>query len=531
MSSTASTSIQVIIPQDGESWAALYERIAKTEGELLLVLSGKEAELIERPAMRDAFLGECKKHRKHLRIATKHPVVGAELRARGVRVFDRTKHVRMLLKDNPKLNDVLRVFSPQLWRQQLKSRLQHMGLLSVPKMRIFSLMGLSAILFYFVVFRLLPSVDVSIKARQESVSQTVNVFLVQSGAVTGANSRVRTMPLVPVNVQMRKSLIFTDISKEFIGTSSEVQLTVINKSGELYSLRKGTRFSNQAGMVFRIQEAAIVDAGKEVTVRAKADDTDIYGQIIGERGNVPAGVKWEIPALSTEERRVVYGVNRKPATGGTTAFKMVLKQQDIDVARKRLEQDLLAAAKRKSESDRALINKREPDAYMELLNYSELTVTTYTDFDLPSQYLEKTVAEVQVEGGITYTSFIYDKEAIFEMLRKELRGHVREGRRLIEEKLNREHLVVHVIDYADDLSWVKLTVDLTGTEAYVLDPLSPTGAIFGKKLRESIVGLKRSEALRIIKNMPEVESVSITQWPPWQRTIPHIGSHISIIPQ
>lgn len=528
MSSPSSASLVVLFPQEGEGWSGLTKRLHNTKGELLLILSGREEELIDKPEVRATFIKECKKMQARLRIATKHPAIASEARGAGIRVLDRTTHVRHLLHGNPKLNEALRVFSPQLWRQQLKSRLQRIGLLSVPKLRIFSLMGLSVILFSIVIFRLLPSADVYIRPRQESVSQTVNIFLVQSGATADISNRVRHMPLVPLTVHVSKSLTFDHISKEFIGSSSKVALTVVNKAEETYALREGTRFANQAGMVFRIKEHAIVEPGKEVTVPAVADDVDLYDQIIGERGNVPAGLKWEIPGLAPQERSLVYGINKAAGAGGTTAYRTVLRQEDLDIARKRLEQELLTMAKQMAEELRVEQNQQQRGTYLQMLNYTELTTATYSGVVLPTQFLGEVVTSVPIQGSVEYTIFAYDAERIFTMLLEELRSHVREGRTLIDEELTREHLVVHVIDYADDLSWIKLTVDLSATEEYILDPLSPTGALFGKKVRESIVGLPYDEAVRIVRNMPEVERVEIKQWPPWSRGIPHIASHISI---
>ena len=43
-------------------------------------------------------------------------------------------------------------------------------------------------------------------------------------------------------------------------------------------------------------------------------------------------------------------------------------------------------------------------------------------------------------------------------------------------------------------------------------------------------GLPKEEALRIVKNMPEVDDVEISIWPPWSGTVPPIPSHISIVP-
>jgi len=169
------------------------------------------------------------------------------------------------------------------------------------------------------------------------------------------------MPLVPIKVQIARQLVFDQISKEFIGTSSKMQLTIMNKAKEAYSFKKTTRVSNQAGMIFRLQESVVIEPGSEVTVTAKADDTDLYGQIIGDRGNVPAGLRWDIPGLPEDERKLVYAENRKPATGGTTAYRTVLSKDDIEIAKKRLEKELLADAKQQVQRSVEVLNPR-PDS-------------------------------------------------------------------------------------------------------------------------------------------------------------------------
>ena len=107
--SSSAPALHVIFPQDGESWSALTKRMQETEGELLLILSGREPDLMLNADVRKAFLADAKKMHQRLRIATKHPVIAAQARASGVRVFDRTKQLRSLLADHPKLNEALRI--------------------------------------------------------------------------------------------------------------------------------------------------------------------------------------------------------------------------------------------------------------------------------------------------------------------------------------------------------------------------------------------------------------------------------------
>jgi hypothetical protein len=209
----------------------------------------------------------------------------------------------------------------------------------------------------------------------------------------------------------------------------------------------------------------------------------------------------------------------------------VLSSKDLELAQKTLEQQLLVSAKQLAEAELARRNAESPKQALRLMDDQRLTKIVYEDISLPTDHIGQAVTSIPISGGMSYTVYAYDAQSILAMLRHELEAHVRDGRRLLEQHLGLESLVVNPIAHADDESWIKLTVDLTGTEQYILDPLSPTGALFGKKLRAQISGMNVTDAKRIIKNLPEVESVSISQWPPWQHTLPQIPSHISIVPQ
>jgi hypothetical protein len=523
---TPHKALQICILGEEEHLDAYGRRLGMTPSGCAIALLGiRERDVVASAEQTDSLFKALQSTKAY--VATKNPSLAKQARAKGIRVIDRTADLKELLDKHPQLQDALRVFSPHVWRQQLKSQLQRMGLVTMPRLRIYSLVGLSGLLFFFVVFRLLPSADVVVKPRQEAVTQTVNVFLVQSGAQLPA-SRVRMLPLRTIEIRDDRSLTFDQISKQFVGTAATVELKISNASAEKFSLKKGTRFQNQAGMVFRTLGPVIIPAKGSVTMLAKADDLDAFDQIIGKRGNVPAGVEWQVPGLDGASRALVTAVNPKAASGGSTAYRTVLTAEDLEIAKKRLEQELLANAKRLVEERVELLNAENPEHGTRLLRYGELTKLTYSGFVIPTQFVGQEVASVPVEGGIVYVAAAYDSLSIMEFLRSELLSHVREGKRLLDERLSDESLVVHVIDYAEDLSWIKLTVDLAGTEEYVLDPLTPDGALFAKRVRDQIAGLSIEEALRIVRNMPEVETASVSMWPPWAKKLPQIPAHISV---
>ena len=529
MPDTPRTDITVLFHEEGESWAAFTRRIENQQGSMVIILTGPDVALAKNEKQRVEFLDLMAKLSSRVHLATRQRVVMAAARSKGIRVIDSAPDLKHLLHGHPMYDEAIRTFSPNIWQQKIRSNLQSMGLLSLPKLRIWILIAVSLSLFLFVLFRLLPSSEIRVWPREDTISQTANIFLVLSGAVIEEiPSRVRTMELMPIVVTVDKIMTFDRISKEFVGTSSRVAMTVINNSEEKYDLRVGTRVMNQAGMVFRLQEPVVLEAGQEVTARAVADDLDLYGEIIGERGNVPSGLHWDIPGLAAVEQTLVYAENRSPGFGGETDYKTVLHEGDLEIARLKLEQDLLAIAKQIVDERRELYNSEHPEHNMEILYYDELTKATFQNFALPIEFLGQPVNSVPVDGEVTYTAYGYDSNHVLKLLSQELRMHVEDGKRLLEDTLSLDRLVAHVIDYNDELTWIKLTVDLSGAEQYILDPLSPTGAMFGKKVRNLITGKDKETAGRIIQNLPEVDDVDIDIWPPWNKQLPHIPSHISI---
>jgi len=523
--------LTVLIPNEAESWNSLRSRLNKTEGEVIVILPSDEKHLPPHDEEGfQKFFDACEAISLRLTIATLDSTFLSVARLRGLSVIDRISDLKIELEGHPSASTALQRFSPHIWRQQLRSHLQSMGLLSLPKLRVWILILVSVSLLFFVLFKLLPSAEVKVWPHGDTISQTANIFLVQSGSTLELPPRVKVLDLIPLNITVDKKITFDRISKNFIGESARVPMTVINKSDETYSLRKGSRVANQAGMVFRLQDQAIVPAGDELTVRAVADDLDLYGEIIGERGNVPSGLKWTFPGLSREEESLVYAENRGAAVGGTTAYSTVLREGDLDLAKKQLEQELLTLANQMIDEELELENSTNKNRKIERLYYDIFTSATYSGFVLPTKHVGEEILSIPIEGEITFTALAYDKSLALEMLFDDLVLHVGEGKKLVEDSVSVERLIHHVIDYADDTSWIKLTVDLDGRQQFILDPLTPYGAHFAMKMRDKVAGKRKDEAERIVKNMMEVENAEVKLWPPWTRKLPEIPSHISVTP-
>ncbi len=525
----SSSQITVLFHKEEELWPAFARRIKEAEGEVLVVLSGGDCNFLANEEERKTFLDECAKLRYRLKLATKHPGILAAAKSLGIKTYSHAISLRRLLKGHPESAEVLRTFTPHPLSEQWKTKLQGMGLLSLPKLRIGILIGMSVFLFAFVFFRLLPSAEVKVWPRQDVVSRTTNLVLVQSGA-TGIPSHVRTLPVIPLTVTLTKTIQFDQISKEFTGTNARTTMSIVNDSTEEVSLIKGTRLLNQAGMIFKLKEAVTIPAKSKEAASAEADPQDIYGEDIGDRGNLPAGVKWDIPGLPADLKKSVHAVNTTKAQGGRTSSRRVLLQKDLQIASDLLKNQLLAAAQEEVTAMKDRLNL-SGDKYVEMLNKTDVIKKTYSGFVLPTESLGKAVPSVPVTGTIIYTVYGFDALKVLELISKDTEAQTMEGKRILDDSLRPDRLRVYIIDFSNNLSWIKITADLSAQRQFILDPLTPTGAKFAKQVRDTVAGKTKKEALSVLKNLTEVEKVEISLWPPWSRSLPSIASHIVITPQ
>ncbi len=527
----------VSIVQEQTSGPALLGIVRRTAGPFLLVVPGQALDHLPDKELGGFLLEARALHSdRRLVLATKDQRVLDAAQSHGWQTVTTVKQIKLLLGFHVSAAEALRAFSPVSWRRDIRNRLQSVGLLSLPKLRIWVLFLLSIGAFLYVFFRLLPSAEIRIWPNQETENFTTNVYLRASGAVLPVpGERVRVLPLQRLTVKFDRTITYDQISKNFTGTNARMMVTVFNDSDERYSLRKKTRLVNQAGMRFRLQSDVILEPHTKQEIPAVADPLDQYGEVLGERGNVPVMIKWDFPGLTEKERSLVYARNEKPAQGGATSYVNLLTKEDVEGsashpgARYRLEQELLMVAKQQVEEERINFNNLN-GTYFVQLKYDELTKVLFRGFSLSESFIGQNVTSIPVRGSIEYTVILYDENELLELLKEEILKRVPGERMVVPTSLTNENVNIHVIaPWDDDLQWVKITADLTYNQRYVLNPITPSGAKFGKFIRDSVAGKTSSEAYRVIKNLPEVSKVEINLWPPWAYTLPEIGANIAIM--
>ncbi|MBT7928813.1 hypothetical protein HN682_02685, partial [Candidatus Peregrinibacteria bacterium] len=168
--------MKVLFPNDGESWSAFVRRVQAEQGSVLLLLSGFDLFFARNKKERALFLDEIVKISSRIRIATKERKLVQDARKKGIRVIEKVTDLKNLLSDNESYDEAIRIFSPAVWQQRLRNNLQSMGLLSLPRLRVWLLILITGVLFFFVLFKLLPSAEIIVTPRQETITQTANIF-------------------------------------------------------------------------------------------------------------------------------------------------------------------------------------------------------------------------------------------------------------------------------------------------------------------------------------------------------------------
>jgi hypothetical protein len=402
------------------------------------------------------------------------------------------------------------------------------------------ILAVSIGLFALISYIAFPGATIYIKPKFDNISYSVNVVLAdkhKNQSLLGKNSP-HVIASEEISVEIKQTKVFDTTGKVFNGRNAIGQIKVINSSDEDWPLKGQTRFQTKDGIVFRIREGVIVPAaardekGKltkgEYTVDVEADPFDIYGHPIGDRGNIPPS-SFTIPALSKYNRNVIWGESTKPMTGGVTSYHMVVQEEDVEAAKKQIQDNLTAMAREGLRSHIEEMNKMY-HTNLVFLDDRRYLDTQLEDLRVSDDIVGSQKEKFEVFAQIKAKGVAYDFDQLFAILKKELKARTHPDMQIREDSVNPDTVSYDVIDEDGNLGQIKITATVQGIEEYVIDPGLEPGLRFSQKLKEKILGMSTEEAQNYINNLPEVDAVRIKIWPMWLSGIPRIPENIEIKP-
>ena len=394
------------------------------------------------------------------------------------------------------------------------------------KALLLTLSSLVVALFFFISALALPGATIFIKPEKKTIKIATNLMLVESEKLESVNrwQLKNVITGLPINAEFKKTLKFQTISKEFSGKNARGKVKIFNTFNKTQRFKPQTRFQSDEGIVFRAQNWVKIPARGEAEIEVVADEFDIFDEIVGARGNISKDAKLKIPGLSDAMQRKIYAVVAADFTGGETRWKPKIDRQDFAAAQKMLEEKMHDEAQKDLENYLREKNSFEFSA-LALVPENKYLQKEIFEIQIPENLFGKNIADFEISGKIRVQSWAFDKNELLAVLEVQMQKSV--DAEMQFEKIDPTSIAIEVLQ-RETSEGLKVSVVANGIERYLIEPRTPAGIEFERKLKASILGKKSSDAENILVNFKEIADAQISLWPFFVGKIPNLPENIAI---
>jgi len=389
---------------------------------------------------------------------------------------------------------------------------------------LFALGGISVALLLFVATLALPGATVAIVPQKKVVETTINVTL-DSGALENATDswRKAVIASLPIETIVEKTVSFPTISFFFTGKNASGNLHVVNKTGEDITLRPQTQFATASGISFRANDWSRIPANGTATVFVTAEEEDVFGKMIGARGNLEPPQTLTLPKLSAQLADTVYAEVVEPITGGIDGRIPRISNRDFEVAKKQISETLEAEAKENLRTFLDRRNKLEEKDFV-LVTDDRFLKTEILDVEMPTDLLGAEQESFPVRVRMRVSALAFSRGEMRSVLRGALEKSISPGMELLD--FEDGDFLPEVVDSSEKR--IKLSVSARGVQRFVIEPRTAEGVSFVNRVKGTIAGKPIDEAKKLLENFPEVAIIEIKMWPPFAHTVPRLPENISV---
>jgi hypothetical protein len=391
----------------------------------------------------------------------------------------------------------------------------------------------------FLIALVVPSATIEISAGKKMVEAITNINFIKSHKSFSQNipNKGNNFYLYPLEFRFEHAMDFPVLSKVFEGQNAFGDITLYNNYTEDITLRNGTKIQTAEGLIFlskhyvrvppvkrvKNKEGEIVLEPGSALVNVRANDFDLYQEVIGSRGNIPPQ-KFTVPGLTNYMQKFVWGESTVSFHGGTTRWRMEVQQSDLDAAKEKMKNVLFAKAEENitkyiGEQNMLMQNKI---ALFPLKDYIKEEVSKIT---IDPKILGQNIEVFSVKGEMLVSAYVFSQKDFYDFLQ----SHI--------EKKRDPAMKIEAVDFGtmvlrkfeETPAEIRVTADIQGRQSYEIDENSETGKKFQVMVKDRIRGMSLEDAMKFISNRDEVGAVSIAVWPPVKKHLPMIRKNIHII--
>ncbi|KKP38200.1 MAG: hypothetical protein UR28_C0020G0009 [Candidatus Peregrinibacteria bacterium GW2011_GWF2_33_10] len=404
---------------------------------------------------------------------------------------------------------------------------------SIPNRRaLLTLIVLSAIILTISAYIILPGATIYLTPKSDVISQSLNITLADNYKYEAEirNQEQNIIAMYFYETNLAEKMDYNSTGKIFEGINATGKIKLFNESKNPWPLIPKTRLQTNNGLVFRIQSYTTIPAQNvdgspgTLDVDVVADETDIFGEIIGDRGNI-APTNFFLPGLNASNQKLLYGKNLASFSGGVTKFQLLVTDKDIFAANELIKNKIIENLKTKLKSEIQSLNNQHHTNFYLILD-DRVIQKNKIEVAIPDNLLDSHIPNFEVSAKMHVKVPYFNMDELSQLLREEIIKHTNLKKILV--KTFDQNLQFEVIDIDNKNGKIKITATLEGLEEYNLNPETETGKRLNDKIVQNIAGKSIDEATNYIQNITEINKVDIESWPKWAITIPSVTENIKI---
>lgn len=395
---------------------------------------------------------------------------------------------------------------------------------------IFILATITLLLFIFIINVIIPEANIIIYPTKKEEEMHINVnfldkTLFKESELWTYNNGIFMTPLESTFTHSNR---FTNISKEFHGSNASGKLIFINNTNEEKDLVKGTRIAHESGFIVKTNTRVLIPAKGNKVVDYTMPSKDLYGTIIGERGNIKKDEKFTIIAFPQNIQELVYVKSKNNFLGGKSIWEYKISKEDLEKTKEFLKEEVYQIAENRLN---LLLEKHNlnSDYPLKLLtplkDILSIEIIDYEFKEDPKNLIGKKQGYIDASIKVKIKGYAYSLEYLIGLIESKFKKIAPDN--MILSSVNSNNLESFVQKKSSDNSHIKVSFSTRGVYKYDFEYKSDKGKRLLIEASDLILGKNYNDAKNIlINNFLEISNVEIELFPFWISKLPVIHEKI-----
>ncbi|MFT5179519.1 MAG: hypothetical protein ACI9GH_000045 [Candidatus Paceibacteria bacterium] len=309
----------------------------------------------------------------------------------------------------------------------------------------------------------------------------------------------------PLNIESTSSGTVKASGEASVKTKASGKIVVSNKySKDSYPLIKNTRFQNEDGLIYRVDNSISVPGYKEVDGKVVPGEliVEVFADSTGDEYNIKE-TTFTIPGFSGLKQFDKFSAKTQGGmTGGFVGIKKIVSEEDkekvVEELKSKIKEDLISK-----------INEDVTDNF--LIHYTDDSFI----FEITSEEDKgDTVIEITLKG--TLEAFVFDTNSIGTILASKTLSNINLNENIAIQ--NPDNISFEITPSEDD----KINVLVKGQVHFVWQTDI-------EALKESLAGSQRKDMKDVLQDFPSITRAEATVKPLWKKSFPKDASKIDVI--